>query len=123
LGLAADLGGSVLASVAVGVVIAIALASRGIRVDATDADAQMALAGIPGLVISIVFAILGGFVAGRVAKRSEVLHGGIVGALDILIGLPFCGSYPSWYNVAYIIGEFSFALLGGYIAESGQRND
>ena len=45
-----------------------------------------------------------------------------VGALDVLIGLPFCGSYPLWYNVACIIGEFSFALLGGYVAKSGHRH-
>jgi hypothetical protein len=68
-------------------------------------------------VIGWGFTILGGFIAGRVSKCREILHGGIVGFIGILLGLLFWASTPVWLNVTSLIFVVPCGMLGGRIAE------
>lgn len=72
---------------------------------------------ILGMVIGFAFTILGGFVAGRVSKKFEVLHGGIVGFIGILFGVLFWTTLPLWYIIVSLVGVVPLGMLGGRIAE------
>ena len=65
--------------------------------------------------------MLGGYVAGRVSKTHEVLHGGIVGGIGLLFGLLFWTSLPLWYSIVSLLGVIPCGMLGGRIATTGQR--
>lgn len=68
---------------------------------------------IPGLIIGFGFTILGGFVAGRVSKSNEVLHGGVVGFITIFFGLLFWAAVPRWHFIISLISNVPFGMLGG----------
>lgn len=77
--------------------------------------------------IGIGFTILGGFVAGRFAKQSQILHGALVGVLSLLIGaslfIPFSIYYPNqvssplWYSVISFLLVVPCGIFGGYISK------
>jgi hypothetical protein len=58
-----------------------------------------------------------GFVAGRVSKKFEVLHGGIVGFIGILFGILFWTTLPLWYIIVSLVGVVPLGMIGGRIAE------
>ena len=53
---------------------------------------------VPSMIIGFGFTILGGFVAGRVSKKSEVIHGGIVGFIAV-IGIVVRKASKSFYAI------------------------
>ena len=69
--------------------------------------------------------MLGGYVAGRVAQNAEVLHAGIVGFLQILIGAIDLYWSPTllWYNIIFMLGVIPFAMFGGYTAMVRRQNN
>ena len=120
IGLATDLGGSVLAGTAYGVVLTICMLVRGISPETVATRLQGPVVEVPGLLIGFGFTLLGGFVAGRIAKRSEILHGGIVGGIGLPLGFLFCAALPLWYNIISFAGIIPVGMVGGYLAL--QRN-
>jgi hypothetical protein len=120
LGVLTDLGGSVAAMTAVSVIVGFAAAAQG--VPQTELDLQMQRPGVlaPSLLLGLGFTALGGFVAGRIAGRSETIHGGLVGfacfALSILLW-PFSAPVASWYMVVCLVGSVPVGLLGGHLAQ------
>lgn len=116
LGALTDIGGSLVVGSVFGLLIGIVLAVLGVPQNRMDAHLQGLAVLIPSLVIGFGFTVLGGFVAGRVSKSYEVMHGGIVGCIGIVFGLFFWASLPLWYNIASLLGVVPCGMLGGRIA-------
>ena len=121
LGVLTDIGGSVVVGIVIGVVIGVVLAARGVPANEIAARLHGVAVLIPSLVLGFGFTALGGYVAGRVAKQSEVLHGGIVGAIGIPFGLLFAASLPLWYSIVSIVGVVPFGMLGGLFARQKRK--
>ena len=72
------------------------------------------------LAYSLFAAVLGGWLAARIAAHKPVLHAGVVGAVMLLLALagdadPPQGGVPGWYNPAVgVIGAVG-ALIGGFL--------
>ena len=117
LGVLADIGVSLVAGITYGIGLTVCLFIKGIRPEEIGAHLQGPLILIPSLFIGFGATLLGGFVAGRIAKHSEILHGAIVGAL----GIPFCfidvGSFPLWFAIVSCVGLVPAGMAGGYLAK------
>ncbi|HAS53039.1 MAG: hypothetical protein A2X56_12055 [Nitrospirae bacterium GWC2_57_13] len=70
-----------------------------------------------GLVIGLLCTMLGGFVAGSIAKKAHYLNSGLVGGLGVLLGVAFVGQSPLWYDVVTFITIIPAAMLGGHLAK------
>lgn len=88
-------------------------------------DGDMTAAPTPAylgvnLAYSLFAAVLGGWLAARIAAHRPMLHAGLVAAVMLLLALagdadPPQGGVPSWYNpVVGVIGATG-ALLGGLL--------
>lgn len=125
LGFLTDAGGSIVVGIAYGIVLAVCMIIKGTPPEKIGAQLTGPMLFIPSLFIGFGFTLLGGFVAGRVAKRSEVLHGAIVGAL----GIPWCfldvGAFPLWFTIVSCVGLAPTGMAGGYLAKPKRlsRND
>ncbi len=117
LGFVTDLGGSLVVGFAYGVILGISMTIKGIPPEEIAIRLQGPVALVPSLVIGFGFTLLGGYVAGRIAKRSEILHGGIVGVIGISLGLLLCGDFPLWYNIIVFAGVVPVGMAGGYFAK------
>jgi hypothetical protein len=121
LGVVTDVGVSLVGGTALGVVLGIALLAQGVAPDELDERMQEPDVLVPGLLFGLAATAFVGFVAGRVAGRSEVLHGGLVGVVGIPLGLVFAAGYPLWFNLAGFAGVIPCALLGGGLAAIRRR--
>ena len=121
LGCLTDLSGSLAVGLVYGVVLGISMAVKGIPQEEIGTRLQGLIVLIPSFFIGFGFTLLGGFVAGRIAKHSESLHGGIVGAIGILLGFLFYGSFPLWYNIISFAGVVPAGMAGGYLAKQRRK--
>ena len=119
-GTAIDWGGSIVVSVSLSIAFSIVMAISGTSLDETESLLREPFVLIPIMIIGFGFTMLGGFVAGRMAKRSEILHGGIVGGLGIPFGFLFGASIPLWYNLISYMGVIPIGMFGGYLARLRQ---
>jgi hypothetical protein len=69
-----------------------------------------------GLIIGLLFTVLGGYCSARIAKENEKINAASVGVVGFITCLPFIGSLPLWYNAASLILVIPAAYLGGMIA-------
>ena len=70
-----------------------------------------------GLIIGLGCTMLGGYVAGRMAKKSELLHGALVAAIGMTLALLFQEKgLPLWYDIAGFLGMLPAGIAGGYLA-------
>ena len=120
LGVLTDIVGSTVAGIVIGIGLGIALAAQHVPANEIAIRLHGASVLIPSLILGFGFTVLGGYVAGRVAKQSEILHGGIVGAIGILFNL-FTISFPLWYNIVTIIGIVPFGIIGGLLARKRHK--
>jgi predicted membrane channel-forming protein YqfA (hemolysin III family) len=74
------------------------------------------------MIIGSLTTVLGGYIAGRVAKREIYLNSGVIGLVGIAFGIMFGDHYPTWYNLAAFITVVPLALAGGYLAKPKQLN-
>ncbi|MCX6908624.1 MAG: hypothetical protein NTY01_11345 [Verrucomicrobia bacterium] len=116
LGVLADIGVSLVVGITYGIGLTVCMFIKGIRPEEIGTHLSGPMILIPSLLIGFGATLLGGFVAGRVAKHSEILHGAIVGAL----GIPLCfldfGSFPLWFTVVSCVGLAPAGMMGGYLA-------
>ncbi|HXX02669.1 MAG TPA: hypothetical protein VEJ00_15740, partial [Candidatus Acidoferrales bacterium] len=78
----------------------------------------------PFLMVSMVvggcFTVLGGYVAGRVARHSFLKHAAIAGALSLVLGiLLFRADEGPYSGIVALLGyglHLPLALLGGWLA-------
>ena len=97
-------------------ILGIALGIMGI----TENEINTQIETITNIILALGFTFLGGYIAGRIAKHSEVLHGGIVGAIGILIGfiiIVVAMSYPiRWPEIVCFVGIIPIGMGGGCVA-------
>ena len=62
------------------------------------------------------FTVLGGYIAGRVARESLLFNASLVGVAGIAIGVFFWGDAPLWYDMTGFLLAVPAACLGGLIA-------
>ncbi len=78
--------------------------------------------GISFLLLSVfyylAFTILGGYVAGRIAKGYEIFNSITVGMVEVILGILTISdsSYPIWYKVIVFLLIIPAAYLGGILA-------
>jgi hypothetical protein len=119
LGVLTDIGGSLIAILALGVIAGGILAAQGVPEDELDVRLQGPVYLVSSLIVGLGLTVLGGFVAGRVSKKSEVMHGGLVGGVCFVLGLvlwPFLPPLPLWYYVPCYLGTVPSGMLGGRLA-------
>jgi hypothetical protein len=72
------------------------------------------------IVFTVLATILGGFVAGWLARERETYHSAILGLLSLLVGaasaLPYPHLIPVWPMVISGVVTLPSALFGGYLA-------
>ena len=123
LGTLVDIGGTALASIAIGTIVGVILALLG--VSETEVDARLIQSYtflIGSLIIGLGFTFLGGLVAARLAKAAKMMHSSAVGVIGLLLALVFYGpmdfgSYPLWYSLTAFILMIPIATFGGYVAK------
>ena len=71
------------------------------------------------LAYGFVFGILGGYVCGLIAQRSEVKHAAVIAGIGILLHILSmvlaAGKEPLWYQLAYMAILTAAVLLGGWL--------
>lgn len=78
------------------------------------------------IVIGALCTVLGGYVAGRLAKAEEVKHGALVGAVSLIVGVLQTGMagegspVPYWHELLGYVLAIPAGALGGSLAR-GQR--
>jgi hypothetical protein len=95
LGLAVDVGGSLIASVILAAIYGAALAAEGVKPEdiaaAMQASATDSWFFYVGSLVGLGFSVLGGYVCARIARRSEMKLGAILAALSALSGFFLAG--------------------------------
>jgi hypothetical protein len=117
LGVLTDIGGSVVFGGLVGLAAGIVLAISGASIDDVESLELSLWILVPTFVIGLAFTMLGGFVAGRVAKRRQTFHGGVTGLVSALIGLTFAASWPVAFAVLSFVCIPPVAAFGGHLSQ------
>jgi hypothetical protein len=81
---------------------------------------------VSGLLLSLIIGLgctfLGGYVAGRIAKKAEVLQGALVAGAGLVLGLVLHESGTSlWYEVLGYVLIIPAGMAGGYAALHHRR--
>jgi hypothetical protein len=127
LGALTDLGGSAIAGIVL--VVAYTLWFGPSQGEAQEMLEQLGRSW-PFLMISMVvggcFTVLGGYVAGRIARHSFLKHAVIAGALSLVLGiLLFRADDGPYSGVVALLGyglHLPLALLGGWLASRRPPN-
>ena len=94
-----------------------ALASQGISQDEVIARMKSQSGLLLNLILGLGCTFLGGYVAGRMARRSEVLHGALVAGAGMVLALLYRESgLPPWYDIIGFAGMLPAGMFGGHIA-------
>jgi len=90
-------------------------------------DMVARLGGTPILLLTLTIIVgcdfIGGYIAGRIAKKSQVVHGALVFILSALVGFtwhsfsPPTTATPSWWLGAWYILGILFAMWGGFVSK------
>jgi len=75
------------------------------------------------LIYGTLSVLLGGYVTGMIAHKSQMLHGVILGCLGLLIAIPvnikIWGEAPAWYHIIGLLLVVPVSAYGAHVA--GQR--
>ena len=89
-------------------------------------EIRLRLHSISGLLLSAIISLgftgIGGYCAAWIARRSPILHGGVVAVVSLLLSL-LCWepSVPLWYNIILHGGAVPAGVIGGYLASSDRK--
>jgi len=71
-----------------------------------------------GLILGLGFTVLGGFFAGKIAGRADILHGVLVAIVGMAMALIFRESdSPLWFDVVGLTGMLPAGIFGGFLAQ------
>jgi hypothetical protein len=82
------------------------------------------LTGVPFLLAAVIAgaasALLGGFIAARIARTRELLHAALVPVPCMVLGVVLnlmgkVGPTPTWYKIAAYAAVIPAALMGGHL--------
>jgi hypothetical protein len=94
-----------------------ALVSQGLSQDEVVARMKSPSGLLLNLIIGLGCTCLGGYVAGRIARQSEVLHGSLVAGAGMVLALLLRESgLPGWYDILGFAGMLPAGMLGGHMA-------
>ncbi|MGI8480688.1 MAG: hypothetical protein ACR2MF_01235 [Chthoniobacterales bacterium] len=114
-GLAADLVGTILFSIALTVAF---LALRHGSGDSAQAALQKLSSDTGFLIIGyfggIAFTFLGAYITARMSRPNSVLNTLIFGAISTLFIVFFASMYPLWYNALCVLTIIPVSLVPGY---------
>ncbi|HWR72983.1 MAG TPA: hypothetical protein VN604_07420 [Nitrospirota bacterium] len=96
--------------------LAALLVSTGLSEDEVMGRMKSTNGLLLGLIIGLSFTVLGGYLAGRMAKQIEILHGALVAVTGMTIALIFRGGDPLWFDIAGFAGMLPAGMTGGYLA-------
>lgn len=103
--------------------LAAALASTGIPESEVMSRMKSPSGLLLGLILGLGCTVLGSYVAGRVAKQREVLHGALVAVVGMAVALIFRGSGdPAWFDIAGFTAMLPAGMAGGYLARKRPKN-
>ncbi len=107
-------------TLAIATVLIFAMAAAGLPGDEITARMR----GFSGLMLMLIFGLgftlTGGYVAGRIARQSEILHGAAVAGIGLVLGLLFRETgLPLWYEIISFAAMVPIGMAGGYIAREG----
>jgi hypothetical protein len=110
----------IIGTLTVATALMLALAATGVP----EAEITERMRGFSGLMLMLIlglgFTMIGGYVAGRMANRFEILHGAIVAAIGLVPGLFFRDpGLPLWYDTLSFALVIPLGMAGGYIAREG----
>lgn len=110
--------------------------SKGETISETAHNMEAVIASTPymliiGLIVGLICTLIGAFVASRVAKQSELLHGGLVGGIGTTLGLlvvyflpDSTKFYPLFCKIISIVVPIPIGVIGGYLAQmTMQKNE
>jgi len=76
---------------------------------------------VAALVYTAAFAVVGAYVAARLAPRRALLHAMILGVVSVLISVPVVAASwhtaPVWYNLIALIQVLPAVFVGGWLRE------
>ena len=91
LGLAVDIGGSLVATIILAVIYGVALGAAGVKREEIAAAMQASSSDswlfYVGTLLGLACSVLGGYVCARIVRRSEMKYGAILAALSAISGL------------------------------------
>jgi hypothetical protein len=103
--------------------LAAALVSTGL----TDVEVMRRMKSTSGLLLGLIIGlsctIAGAYLAGRMARGAEVLHGALVAFIGTVMALIFReGVVPLWFDIAGFAGMLPAGLVGGYLAQKHRES-
>jgi hypothetical protein len=99
-------------------ILATLLVSTGLSEDEVMSRMKSTNGLLLGLIVGMSFTVLGGYFAGRMAGRSEVLHGALVAIVGMVIALIFREKGdPLWFDIAGFVAMLPAGMAGGYLAQ------
>jgi hypothetical protein len=99
-------------------VLAGALVSTGLSEDEVMGRMKSTNGLLLGLIVGLSCTVLGGYFAGKIAGRAEVLHGALVAVAGMVLSLIFReGSIPLWFDIAGFVGMLPAGIAGGYLGQ------
>ncbi len=108
-----------------------ALKEGGASQEAVEKAFHQMISSPEGLItlflIGVLGTVLGGYVAGRLAKTEEVKHGALVGAVSLALGILQSGSgagspVPHWYELLGYALTIPAGALGGSLVQSRDQS-
>jgi hypothetical protein len=94
-----------------------ALASQGLSQDEVLVRMKTLSGQLLTLIIGLGCTCLGGYVAGRMSLRAEVMHGALVAGAGMVMALIFRESgLPAWYDIIGFAGMLPAGMGGGKLA-------
>ena len=102
--------------------LAAALASTGLSEDDVMLRMKSTSGQLLGLIIGLGCTGLGGYVAGRMAKKAHVLHGALVAMTGMILAVIFHDSHdPLWFDILGFSVMLPVGMAGGYFARQRER--
>ena len=114
-----DIGGTLVAGIALGVIWTIWLAANGQSAEEIEQTIQnpdpTSLIGILGFVVGTAFSVLGGYVCARVARETEYRCAGVVATFSIAFGLAVGGGQSFAMSLLTVVATIAAVMLGAWV--------
>jgi hypothetical protein len=110
------------ATIAVSFILVSAMSAFGI----SESEITDRMKTLSGLLLSLIFGlgctVFGAYVAGRIAKRTEITHGAIVAGISLILALIIRDAGdPLWFEVTGYLCILPAGMLGGYFAAERRK--